>query len=255
MSPDIHSAASKGYTLEATRYARGRPEYPTELSSWLTSSLHLGPNKRVVDVGAGTGKFTRLLLATGASVVGVEPIEAMRRELARLPNVEVLSGTAQHLPLPDASADAIVCAQAFHWFAQTEVLDEFERVLKPGGRLGLVWNVRDESFDWVKRITDIITPFEGDAPRFYKGDWKKPFPHAAFTALEETAFTYEHEGTPEEVIIDRFMSVSFLAVLPADQKASVRSELEDLIASHPALVGKEVVKFPYKTVAFHCRRK
>jgi ubiquinone/menaquinone biosynthesis C-methylase UbiE len=255
MPPDIHSAASKGYSLEASRYERGRPEYPTELSSWLTSTLGLGPNKRAVDVGAGTGKFTRLLLATRASVVGVEPIEAMRHELARLPNVEVLSGTAQHLPLPDASADAIVCAQAFHWFAQSEVLDEFARVLKPGGRLGLVWNVRDESFDWVKRITDIITPFEGDAPRFYKGDWKKPFPHPAFTALQETAFKYEHEGTPEEVIIDRFMSVSFLAVLPPDEKAGVRSELEDLIASHPELAGQGVVKFPYKTVAFHCRRK
>jgi ubiquinone/menaquinone biosynthesis C-methylase UbiE len=255
MPADIHSAASKGYSLEAARYERGRPEYPAGLSSWLTSTLELGPNKRVVDVGAGTGKFTRLLVATGANVVGIEPVEAMRQELARLPNVEVVLGTAQHLPLADASADAIVCAQAFHWFAQTEVLDEFARVLKPGAWLGLVWNVRDESFDWVKRITEIITPFEGDAPRFYKGDWKQPFPHPAFTALAETAFKYEHEGTPEEVIIDRFMSVSFLAVLPPDEKAKVRSQLDDLIATDPALVGRDVVKFPYRTVAFHCLRR
>ena len=254
MSNDVHSAATKGYTLEAPTYERGRPEYPTELTGWLRTKLGLRENKRVVDVGAGTGKFTKLLLTTGAEVFAAEPVNAMRLQLARLGGVQVLPTTAQSLPLDDASIDAIVCAQAFHWFATTEVLDEFARVLKPGGHVGLIWNVRDESHDWVKRITEIITPFEGDAPRYYKGDWKKPFPHPAFSALEETEIPYEHVGSPQEVIIDRFMSVSFLAALPEKEKAGVRKDLEMLIEEHPALKGKSVVAFPYRTVAFDCVR-
>jgi SAM-dependent methyltransferase len=121
----------------------------------------------VADVGAGTGKFTPLLAATGADVIAIEPVDAMRAQIvARQPTVRALPGTAQALGLPGASLDAIVCAQAFHWFADRAALDEFARVLKPGARLGLVWNVRDESVDWVAALTRIMTPYEGDAPRF-----------------------------------------------------------------------------------------
>ena len=216
--------------------------------------MWLGPGRRIADVGAGTGKFSRLLLATGAHTLAIEPVDEMRAQAARLPGVEALAGTAQALPLAAGSVDAIVCAQAFHWFASTAVLDEFARVLRPGGRLGLVWNVRDESVDWVAQITRLITPFEGDAPRFYKGDWKKPFPHPAFTALQEASFAHEHVGSPAQVIVDRFMSVSFIAVLPEADNSRVRSALEQLGASHPALRGRDVVSFPYRTLAFHCVR-
>ena len=252
---EVHTAASEGYKLEAKTYERGRPEYPAALAGWLTGTLKLAPGATVVDVGAGTGKFTKMLQATGASVVAIEPVDAMREQLAKLQGVQAVSGTAQHLPLERASADAITCAQAFHWFAHAESLDEFARVLKGEGHLGLVWNVRDESVDWVAEITRLITPLEGDAPRFYKGDWRKPFPHPAFTQLEEEHFAYEHTGSPQEVIIDRFMSVSFIAAAPPAQNARMRAELEKLVATHPALKGKDVVRFPYRTVAYHCVRK
>jgi SAM-dependent methyltransferase len=252
---DIHDAALQGFSREAGTYGRGRPEYPAELAQWLTGTLHLGAGRTVADVGAGTGKFTRLVAATGARTIAVEPVAAMRAQLAALSGVQALDGTAQALPLPAASLDAIVCAQAFHWFARTEVLDEFARALRPGGVLGLVWNVRDESVDWVAAITRIITPYEGDAPRFYKGDWRRPFPHPAFGELAQAPFAYEHVGPPQQVIIDRFMSVSFIAALPPAQQATVRGELEALIASHPALRGQPVVRFPYSTLAFHCTRR
>jgi SAM-dependent methyltransferase len=252
--PDIHGAALQGFSREAATYGRGRPEYPAELAGWLASTLRLAPGCTVADVGAGTGKFTKLVAATGARTIAVEPVAAMRAQLAALAGVQAVDGTAQALPLKDASLDAIVCAQAFHWFARTEVLDEFARVLRPGGRLGLVWNVRDESVDWVARITRLITPYEGDAPRFYKGDWRRPFPHPAFTPLAQARFEYEHVGPPQQVIVDRFMSVSFIAALAPAQQALVRAGLEELIATHPALRGQATIRFPYSTLAFHCAR-
>ncbi len=253
MNP-LHNAAQQGYTLAAGTYAKGRPEYPAELLPWLGSALGLAHRKTVVDVGAGTGKFTRLLLQTGSQVLALEPVEAMRAELQRgLPAVAALAGTAQAMPLPAASADALVCAQAFHWFASAESLAEMHRVLRPGGRLGLVWNVRDESVDWVAEITRIITPFEGDAPRYYKGDWRHAFAAAPFSALQLTALPHQHVGTLQEVILDRFLSVSFIAALPADQKAGVARQLQDLIDTHPALRGRAELAFPYRTEAFCCQ--
>ena len=252
---NVHTAARQGYAKEAASYARGRPEYPPELAGWMRDVLGTSEGKRVADVGAGTGKFTKLLTQTGATVIAVEPVEQMRDAFATaLPGVQVVPGSAQALPLEDASLDVIACAQAFHWFATTQVLDEFARALKPGGSLVLVWNVRDESVDWVAGITKLITPFEGDAPRFYKGDWKNPLPHPAFTALEEASFRYEHTGPAEAVIVDRIMSVSFIAALPPERNAHVRSELQRLANDHPALRGKASVSFPYRTLAFHCRR-
>jgi SAM-dependent methyltransferase len=255
MHGHVHAAARTGYTREADTYSRGRPDYPEALDGWLRGTLLLSPGKRVADVGAGTGKFTRLLAATGADVLAVEPVDAMRAELQGMPGVVALPGTAQALPMDASALDAVACAQAFHWFAQAAALDEFARVLRPGGRLGLVWNVRDESVDWVRRITELITPCEGDAPRFHKGDWRKPFPHPAFSPLHEAAFAHAHEGPPSVVIVDRIMSVSFIASQPDSGRAAVRAALEELIATHPALRGLAMVRFPYRTLAFHCVRR
>lgn len=251
----VHAAAQHGFTRQAQAYARGRPDYPQAIADWLGSALALGPGRVVADVGAGTGKFTRLLTATGADVIAVEPVAAMRASIeAEQPAVQALAGTARSVPLPDASLDAIVCAQAFHWFADRAALDEFQRLLKPGAHLGLIWNVRDESVDWVAALTAIVTPYEGDAPRFYKGDWRRPFPHPGFGPLSETRFRHHHTGPPQRVIVDRFLSVSFIAALPAPQSAAVRARLEALIATHPDLRGRETVSFPYETLAFHCTR-
>ena len=252
----VHKAAQQGFEKEAQAYARGRPDYPAALSAWLAQALGLGPGREVADVGAGTGKFTALLATTGATVVGVEPVDAMRAKIdaLQLSTVRAVAGTAQAIPLPSGKLDAVVCAQAFHWFATNEALDEFHRVLRPGGKLGLVWNVRDESVDWVAELMRIVTPYEGDAPRFYKGDWLRAFPHPAFGPLHETVFEHAHEGPPAQVIVDRFMSVSFIAALPAPEQAAVRQQIEALIDTHPALRGQATVRLPYQTRAFVCVR-
>ena len=250
---DVHAAAQAGFSREATTYARGRPEYPGELVAWLRDKLALGVGSTAVDLGAGTGKFTRLLLDTGAQVIAVEPVEAMRLQLAaRMPGVRVLAGSAQAIPLPSGGFDALVCAQAFHWFATAAALAEIRRILKPGGRLGLVWNVRDESVDWVAEITRIITPYEGDAPRFHKAEWQQAFTGSGFTGLALDTLAHQHVGSADEVILDRFLSVSFIAALADERKAGVKRALQRLIATHPQLAGRDSIVFPYRTHAYWC---
>ncbi len=262
----IHAAARAGFAAEAAAYARGRPDYPQALRSWLVSELGLGPARVVVDLGAGTGKFTPLLLGSGARVMAVEPIAPMRERLAAgLPMVEVIDGRAEAMPLESGSVDAVVCAQAFHWFANDAALAEIHRVLRPGGRLGLVWNVRDESVDWVAAITRIIAPYEGDAPRFRTGEWRRPFRRsepsgpdpahpAGFSEPRLSLFPHVHEGSVDAVIVDRIMSVSFIAALPAAERTRVEAALRELAATHPALRGRERLAFPYSTRAYRCDR-
>ena len=128
---DVHPIATGGYSRSADSYVRGRPDYPPASLDWLRDDVGLGPGKAVLELGAGTGKFTRLLMETGAVVTAVEPVGAMLDELRRsLPAVSALHGTAQRIPAADASADAVLCAQAFHWFASTESLAEIRRVLR-----------------------------------------------------------------------------------------------------------------------------
>ncbi|HXR00101.1 MAG TPA: methyltransferase domain-containing protein [Pseudomonas sp.] len=253
--PVVHTAAQVGFSTQAGTYTQGRPDYPQALDAWLTDVLGIHPHSTVVDLGAGTGKFTRRLTSLTDQVIAVEPVDAMRAEFARhLPDTQIVQGTAQAIPLADATADALVCAQAFHWFASQAALSQIHRVLKPGAALGLVWNVRDESVDWVAEITRIITPYEGDTPRFYTGDWRLPFDGQYFAEPQLTCFNHVHTGNAETVIMNRFLSVSFIAALPAADKAVVTEQLRGLINTHPALRGRETIDFPYQTQAYVCRR-
>ena len=247
----IHHAASKGYVGAADAYVRGRPDYPPELAGWLREDLGLGPGRTVLDLGAGTGKFTPRLVATGAAVIAVEPVAAMLAKLsAALPAVRALEGTATAIPLPDASVDAVVCAQSFHWFATRLALLEIHRVLKPGGRLGLVWNMRDARVPWVARLDAIVNRHEGDAPRYYTGAWLAAFPFEGLGPIVARHFSQGHTGTPEDVILNRVRSTSFIAALPQDERAEVDVELLALIATSPELAGKDLVTVPYETAAF-----
>jgi len=251
----VHTSAQQGFSTQAVTYAQGRPDYPRQLTGWLADTLHIDAQSSVIDLGAGTGKFTRLLSTLAPTLIAVEPVAAMGAQLTKLlPDVRMVNGTAESIPLPAASADAVVCAQAFHWFSTEAALAEIHRVLKPDGRLGLVWNVRDESVDWVAAITDIITPYEGDTPRFHTGRWREAFTGEYFSELEMTCFPYSHVGSPQEVIMDRFLSVSFIAALPEASKAVVTAQLQALIDTHPSLKGRDTVAFPYQTQAYVCHR-
>ena len=252
---DIHPLAAKGFRAGAATYVEGRPDYPPEIENWLIHDLGVNKGKTALDLAAGTGKFSPRLLATGATVLAVDPVQAMLDQLIRqYPQIDARIGSAQHIPLGDASLDAVICAQSFHWFSTSEALEEIRRVLKPGGALGLVWNVRDDSVPWVAALTPIMKPFEAGAPRFHSQKWRGVFPAAKFSELREKRFFHSHTGPPEKVIVDRILSVSFMAALPIEERARVTSQLREVIAAYPELAGKAEVAFPYETLACFCTK-
>src|SRR5262249_17303161 len=144
LMPQIHHSAADGYAAMATSYARGRPDYPPQVNDWLREDLGLGKGKVALDLGAGTGKFLACLRNTEATIVAVEPVPAMLAQLVALHSgVEAKQGSAERIPLADASVDVVVCAQSFHWFANINALSGVRRVLERGGVLQLDWDVRD----------------------------------------------------------------------------------------------------------------
>lgn len=246
--------ASGVLPAQAAAYARGRPDYPEAAEDWLRGDLGLGAGKRALDLGSGTGKFLPRLLATGADVVAVEPLAEMRQHLsARHPEVEALSGTAQAIPLPDASMDAVICAQCFHLFAAPQALAEIRRVLKPGGAFGLIWNIRDDSVPWVAEVIAIMAPYDTGPPGWEAGAWRAAFPADGFGPFVERRFHHPHKGPPEQIIVDRVLSVSAIAKQPADVRDRLVAQLRELIARTPELAGRPQVSFPNLTYAYSCR--
>lgn len=251
----IHDSASKGYEAGASTYVSGRPDYPPEALRWLGEVLGVGPGRSMLEVGAGTGKFLPLLEECGGHILALEPVEAMRDLLARdHPGVRAIAGTAEAIPLPDASVDVVVCAQSFHWFATAAALAEMRRVLVPGGMLGLVWNVRDESVPWVAALSAITDPWEGNTPRYRTGEWRQVFPAPGFAFVGEQRAANRHVGKPEQVIVQRTLSVSFIAALPAGQRDEVARRVRALIAATPELAENDTIAFPYETRMFGYRR-
>jgi len=253
--PKLHHSATDGYAMAAAHYEKGRPHYPAEVDRWLCDELALRKGKTALDLGSGTGKFLPHLRRTNATIIAIEPVAAMLvRLLDGYPGIEAKQGSAEDIPLADASVDAVVCAQSFHWFATAEALCEIRRVLKVGGVLGLVWNLRDESVEWVAALRRIFDAYQGDAPRFHTQKWRKVFPAAGFSSLSETRFLHGHTGPPEHVVTDRVLSTSFIAALPAAERLRVAAQVGQLIASTPDLAGKSEVTMPYVTAAFWCQK-
>jgi SAM-dependent methyltransferase len=246
----IHRSAALGFARAPEAYERGRPPYPEDAITWLAEALGLRPGRGVLDLAAGTGRLTRALASTGADVVAVEPVAEMRAKIAEtLPEVEVLTGTAESIPLADAAVDATTVGQAFHWFRGDEALTEIHRVLRPGGRLGLIWNGRDDSAEWVAALTRIMEPYRGDAPAYRRDEWRKAFGRTPlFGALEHRRFRLDHELDPEGLVA-RVTSVSFIAALPDDEREAVVSRVRDLVR------GRDRITLPYRTDVFWCERR
>ncbi len=252
----LHHAAARGYAAAIEHYGRGRPSYPDDAVSYLVRKLAIGQGRDVLELGAGTGKFTELIVHTGARITALEPVAEMRAALERnCPTVTALDGTAEAIPAADASADAVLAAQSFHWFEGELALPEIHRVLRPEGTLGLIWNVRDEASDWSERLTAIFDRLAGEgAPRYRSGRWREAFGHTdLFGPLHHRVAYHVHHVTPE-AFMDRVLSVSYVAAAPDDERERVRAEVEELLASDPELGGEEIV-MPYTTDVFWTVRR
>ena len=252
---DIHSSAAAGFSRAGEAYVSGRPGYPAGTGDWLSEELDLGSGQTVIDLGAGTGKFTRHLVDTGAHVIAIEPVEEMLAQCRRAcPEAEQRIGSAASIPLEDSSADALFCAQAFHWFASPEALTEIARVLRLDGVFGLIWNVRDETCPWVAELSRIMQPYEEGTPRFHEGQWRRLFPAPEFGSLQERQFTHVHSGSFESVVVNRILSVSFIAALPEEERSSVRAKIHALREMYPELDDPSGVSFPYTTITAWMRK-
>jgi SAM-dependent methyltransferase len=227
----VHKIAAEGFSEGAEAYERGRPGYPPEAIECLADRLELGSGTEVIDLAAGTGKLSRALAAAGATVTAVEPLERMRALIE--PPIRAIEGTAERIPLADASADAVTVAQAFHWFDGEAALAEIHRVLRPGGQLALVWNVRMLDDPGQAAIEELIAPYTGEIPRHRSGEWRRPIEASElFGPLEDHGFPNEQRLDPDRVA-DRVASTSAIAALDSDERDALLERVRALAADGP----------------------
>jgi SAM-dependent methyltransferase len=220
---ELHPA-TRGFA-DSDRYERGRPGYPQAAVDTIVAELGLRPGRTVLDLAAGTGKLTRLLVPSGANVIAVEPVREMREKLE---GFVALAGTAEHIPLTDAYVDGVTVAQAFHWFDPDRALREIHRVLRRGGGLALIWNARDERQPLQAALSEIFDRYEGDTPRRNQRDWKSLLAESGL--FERSArVLFEHvQPVDEQAVVDRVLSVSFMASLPQEEQTVVEQEVREL---------------------------
>ena len=211
---------------------------------WTPSSW--GPGRTVLEVGAGTGKFTELLVPTGATVVAVEPVAEMRSVLAdALPGVRIIDARAESLPLHEASIDAIVAAQAFHWFETGPALAEFHRVLRPHGRLAVVWNARDTDVDWVRELQDIIDGYTPTELRF--GHAREQLDDSPlFDYVTSTEFRHVQSLNPV-TLLAQVASISYIAALDDATRLIALDRVATFVSSHPQIADRQLIEQPYRT--------
>jgi SAM-dependent methyltransferase len=242
------NVSTRGFA-NGSRYERGRPGYPDEALAMFTLVFDLRPGTRVIDLGAGTGKFTRQLARSGAEILAVEPSPSMRAELARtVPDVTLADGSAEAIPADDASVDAVFVAQAFHWFDPDRALTEMARVLRPGGGLGLIWNERDDSVEWVSRLSRAIEwPERG--PYKVGTDFRPVVSaHRAFGHVTRHRYRF-HQMLDHAGLMDRMASTSYITAMDPDERDAYLVPLAELVSRLP-----EPVDLPYVTSAYTARR-
>jgi ubiquinone/menaquinone biosynthesis C-methylase UbiE len=255
VSPVDRSAAI-GFGRAAADYERGRPGYPPAAIELLAEQLGLSGGRgpiRVVDLAAGTGKLTRALDGRGWRVVAVEPVPEMRAQLrTAVPGVEALDGTAERLPFADGSVDAVLVAQAFHWFDVEAAAAEIARVLVPGGGLGVLRNSWDRSVAWVSEVQSLI---DGRRPRPSRIDgWRERLEQTGrFSALSENVIRHVVESD-REALMARVCSISFIAMLAAAEREQLLLEVTRVLDHYGVGAPGALLPTPYQTHVASARR-
>jgi SAM-dependent methyltransferase len=240
----VFRTRARAFGSVAGEYERGRPGYPTAAVQWLVG---LEPC-RVVDIGAGTGKLTRQLVALGHEVTAVEPSAEMLDQLrAAVPGVRALQAGAEELPLEDGAVDVAVAAQAFHWFDPAIALPEIARLLTPGGTVGLVWNMRDERVSWVARLSEII----GDEPADGLTSISQRLSESGlFGPVEHATFTHEQQ-LDRGMLLELVTSRSYFAVQSPDERSETLVRVGDL---YDETASSDGLTMPYVTYAYRADR-
>jgi SAM-dependent methyltransferase len=226
---------------DGERYQKARPDYPGDAVSFLVNSLGIDDDAHVLDLGAGTGIFTGQLLPYCAQITAVEPTPGMREILShRLPTVNVLDGRDVAIPLEDATVDCVIVAQAFHWFDAPVALEEIHRVLVEGGRLGVLWNERDESVAWVADLGEAMR-WPIHQPYEVGQDFSPVLSSGPFVNIERRKFSHrqvlDHEGLRQRVL-----TTSYIAVMDEEEQRTVMREVQKVMDQLP-----ETIELPYVT--------
>ena len=233
----LHPLVS-GFAAVADDYEYGRAGYPPEAVAAVARGLGLAPGARIADVGAGTGKLTRALVEGGFDVVAVEPLPGLRERLrAVLPGVDALAGTAEALPLPDASVDAVACADAFHWFAGPPAVAEFARAIRPGGGLALLWHMEDDEHEpppWQVELGELLEGARPDHPSWTEGHEQGRGAVAASAAFGPLALAeIRHErATDRDRLLAQVASMSFVGGLPEPERRAFLGRVAALLDRH-----------------------
>lgn len=242
VDPEITQIHALSFGQAADLYNAARPTYPDEALRWAFGDTP----KDLVDVGAGTGLLSRGLITAGHRVTAVEPDRLMLNKL-----IAVTDGLAGHrhggaedLPLPDASADAVTAGQAYHWFDPSLALPQIRRVLRPGGHFVPIWNVRDESVDWVKQLSDIVGSSAAELAAGLAGrpGYFEPF----FGTPELKLFPHEKPLSPEG-LIRLVQSRSYYFTADEDRRHRIMEGVTELLNEHPLLAGRQRFAMPYVT--------
>ncbi len=210
----------------------------------------------MVDLAAGTGKFTRLLVPTGAELVAVEPVAGMRATLATHAR-----RTSRSRPRPrrrcrsrTRSLDAVTVAQAWHWFDHDRAGAELTRTVRVGGRVGLVWNARDRTEPWVNDVWTVLDRVEKHAPWRDHEHWRDSFRGIdGFGPRHDAEFRHRQEITPDGVV-QRVASVSHVAVLAGEEREVVLDEIRALIRTHPDVRNRDTLHIPYRVDCYWFER-
>jgi SAM-dependent methyltransferase len=236
--PAQRAKQANSFGSAAASYEHARPSYPPEA---VRDVLPDG-SRRVLDLGAGTGKLSRILLAEGHDVVAVDPDAEMLEILgAVLPAAERHVGRAEAIPIPDASVDAVFAGQAFHWFDPLVAGPEFVRVLRPGGVVALLWNVRNSDGPaWIEEYDRLV-----DMVRHESDELAAPELGPLFTDPEVR--WYDHvQHLNIDTLVELANSRSYVITAPADQRADVLRAVRALGERALAAAGTETLSLPYR---------
>lgn len=272
----VHEIAKVGFATGTNElYDKARPSYPSAALSHIRKALADKQKTNIVEIGAGTGIFTRALLAhpewsdSVAELKAVEPSEGMRdvftKTVAKVdPRVSVAEGTFDTTGVEDGWADLVIIAQAFHWCPNFEAaVQEFGRILKPGGVVVLIWNLEDrEAAQWVAQLRDVYEPYEGGSPQFRLGLWRQVFDAPSYPKLfhppEEVVFPHIITGTVEAVT-ERVCTKSYIAVQSEEERAKILRLVSEIVERGDGKVwvdkDKGIFEYPYTTTTVVLRRK
>jgi SAM-dependent methyltransferase len=231
---DLFQRRARSFGAHAYHYAEHRANYPADGLRWALGAASR-PVHDVLDLAAGTGKITEGLLPLGLAVTAVEPDDGMRAELSRrFPQVNALAGTAESLPLPAGSVDAVVVGQAFHWFDQGKALDEIGRVLRPGGAVGLLWNDEDESVEWVAGLVGLARTSE----TYVVPERGRELAHRLFEPFEESAYPHTHRRTIDSLVAT-VGTHSWVLVMPQEEREALLARIRSYLVARPETAGGE----------------